>query len=156
MIIFCDAEFQDAVIKAFPDVTVLSYAATMKQCQSQLINVAPHPGREATILFKGRDTFSDNLEVNDHLNLSQDNPLIGPADLDVGPRFPDMSSVYEARQGILVVFGEDVDLKSFDEPYVSVTGGVWEAIALKHRGYKINGWIVSDIEKWISDNSIIN
>ena len=156
MIVFCDAEFLNTLTRAFPDVTVLPYSTIMEHCQSQLEDISTQPGHDAVILFKGRGTGLDNQEVSDHLNLSRDNPLIGPANLDVGPRFPDMSSVYEGQNGALVVFGEDEDLRSFDEPFVSVTGGVWEAIALKHRRFRINGWIIADIEKWISETSIFN
>jgi purine-nucleoside phosphorylase len=68
--------------------------------------------------------------VNDHINLMGDNPLIGPNDDSLGPRFPDMSEPYSRA---LIELGETVALQRRIKVYrgvaVAVTGPNLETAA---------------------------
>jgi purine-nucleoside phosphorylase len=44
----------------------------------------------------------DLVRITDHLNLSGVNPLVGPNDDRIGPRFPDLTAAYDERLGALL------------------------------------------------------
>lgn len=72
----------------------------------------------------------DLVLIADHINLLGDNPLIGPNDDALGPRFPDMSAAYDrglrelARQA-----ARDLKLVLREGIYVAVTGPNLETAA---------------------------
>ena len=65
----------------------------------------------------------DLMAIEDHINLQQDNPLLGRNDEDMGPRFPDMSEPYKR-----VLIDKALDIASANNiichkgVYVAVTG----------------------------------
>jgi purine-nucleoside phosphorylase len=63
----------------------------------------------------------DIMIMTDHINLLGDNPLIGPNDDELGPRFPDMSEPYTRA---LVELAEDVAIKE----RIKVQRGIYVAV----------------------------
>ncbi len=65
----------------------------------------------------------DVMVISDHINLLGDNPLIGPNDDSLGPRFPDMSEPYSKR---LISIAEkaalDLKIKIQKGIYVAMQG----------------------------------
>lgn len=72
----------------------------------------------------------DVMLINDHINFLGDNPLIGPNDSELGPRFPDMSQPYTER---LIETAETVALdnaiKLHEGVYLAVSGPTMETKA---------------------------
>lgn len=72
----------------------------------------------------------DLVIINDHINLSGRNPLVGPNIAELGPRFPDMGNAYdkELREVLFnVAKTHHVDLKT--GVYCSVLGPTYETPA---------------------------
>ena len=65
----------------------------------------------------------DIMVITDHINLQGDNPLVGPNDEELGPRFPDMSEPYTCR---LIDLAEqtasNINLKLQHGVFVAVQG----------------------------------
>lgn len=65
----------------------------------------------------------DLMIMDDHINLLGDNPLIGPNEDKLGPRFPDMSEPYSRRLiGIAEEVAMDLRIKVQRGTYVAVAG----------------------------------
>lgn len=65
----------------------------------------------------------DLMLITDHINLLGDNPLVGPNDAALGPRFPDLSEAYDRDLCALardVAAGAGITLR--EGVYVAVTG----------------------------------
>ena len=70
------------------------------------------------------------MVIDDHVNLTGCNPLIGPNDDRFGPRFPDMSSVYSTRlRTIADEAGEASHLTLVHVTYAAVAGPSYETPA---------------------------
>lgn len=72
----------------------------------------------------------DFMVLTDHLNLTGRNPLMGPNDPELGPRFPDMSQPYDHELRRLVVAGfRKVDATLHEGVYVGLLGPSYETPA---------------------------
>jgi purine-nucleoside phosphorylase len=84
----------------------------------------------------------DIVLVTDHINLMGDNPLIGPNDDTLGPRFPDMSEPYDCS---LIALSERIAL---DERLVARKGvfvGVAGPSLETASEYRFLRWIGADV-----------
>ncbi len=65
----------------------------------------------------------DLMLIADHINLLGDNPLIGPNDESLGPRFPDMSAPFDPElRKIARLVAQDLKITLREGVYVAVTG----------------------------------
>ena len=68
-------------------------------------------------------TPGDLMLISDHINLLGDNPLIGPNDESIGPRFPDLSTPYDpALRSLARDVARDLRIVMHEGVYVAVTG----------------------------------
>ena len=81
----------------------------------------------------------DLMLITDHINLVGKNPLIGPNDERFGPRFPDMSEVYDrALQAFARSTAEDLGIPLREGVYAFVSGPCFETAA-EIRAYRTLG-----------------
>ena len=74
--------------------------------------------------------LGDLMLLTDHLNLTGTNPLIGPNDEHLGPRFPDMSQVYDrALRGLAEEAGRAAGTPLRTGVYAGVLGPSFETPA---------------------------
>jgi len=77
--------------------------------------------------------------IGDHINLQGGNPLVGPNDDSLGPRFPDMSEAYSTRLRDLAIRAAALEGEKLDEGvYLAVSGPSFETPA-EIRAYRTMG-----------------
>jgi purine-nucleoside phosphorylase len=83
-------------------------------------------------------TVGDLMLIDDHINLMGTNPLIGANDDSLGPRFPDMSCVYDmGLRELAMNISAELDIKMQRGVYTAVTGPVYETPAEYRYLYRI-------------------
>ncbi len=84
-------------------------------------------------------TPGDLMLIEDHLNFTGNNPLMGPNFEEFGPRFPDMSRVYNRDlMALAVKIGEEENIPLKKGVYAIYTGPSYETPA-EIRAYRILG-----------------
>lgn len=72
----------------------------------------------------------DIMLINDHINMLGDNPLIGPNDDELGPRFPDMSQPYtESLLELAETVALDNGIRMHQGVYLALSGPMLETKA---------------------------
>ena len=70
------------------------------------------------------------MVIDDHINLTGGNPLVGPNDERFGPRFPDMTEIYSSRlRGMADRAGAAIDLRLSHGVYAGLVGPSYETPA---------------------------
>jgi purine-nucleoside phosphorylase len=70
------------------------------------------------------------MAIDDHINLSGANPLVGPNDERLGPRFPDMSEVYSRRlRGLADQAARELNVPLSHGVYAALLGPSYETPA---------------------------
>jgi purine-nucleoside phosphorylase len=68
--------------------------------------------------------------ITDHINLQGQNPLTGPNDASLGPRFPDMTEAYSVRaRSIAKALGADLGVDLREGVYAALPGPSYETPA---------------------------
>jgi purine-nucleoside phosphorylase len=68
--------------------------------------------------------------ISDHINLQGSNPLVGPNDDSLGPRFPDMSEAYAARyRQIARQAAQELEIELSEGVYAALLGPSYETPA---------------------------
>ena len=140
---------------------------------ARAVNVLPRTlkalGCEILILTNAAGSLRPEIEpgaialIEDHINLLGQNPLVGPNDAATGPRFPDMSEVYDGelrararrvaqrlgvplRAGVYLAtlgpsFETPAEIRAFRALGADLVGmsTVPEAISARHAGLKVLG-----------------
>lgn len=72
----------------------------------------------------------DLMVIGDHINFMGANPLVGPNIQELGPRFPDMSAVYDPEMRLLALdILNEMGLPAHEGVYAAMSGPVYETPA---------------------------
>ena len=85
----------------------------------------------------------DLMLIRDHINLLWGNPLVGPNDPELGPRFPDMTDAYSPRlRAIVRRIAANEGITLHEGVYVANIGPTYETPAETMMAYRLGGDLV--------------
>ncbi len=100
------------------------------------VRVLASLGVRALVLTNAAGGINQNLHqgglvlISDHINLQGSNPLIGPNDDRLGPRFPDMTEAYDRRfRELARAAAGELKLELQEGVYAALTGPSYETPA---------------------------
>lgn len=83
--------------------------------------------------------IGDIMLINDHINMFPSNPLMGPNDDKLGPRFPDMSEPYDLQLiSKMESIADKLNIRVKKGVYVGVSGPCFETPS-EYRAFRIMG-----------------
>lgn len=93
-------------------------------------------GCKTLVLTNAAGGIRDDLEpgdlvlMRDHINMQGQNPLTGPNDERLGPRFPDMSDAYDSElRGVALAAARELDIPLAEGVYAALLGPSYETPA---------------------------
>ncbi|OIO65140.1 MAG: hypothetical protein AUJ47_03080 [Candidatus Marinimicrobia bacterium CG1_02_48_14] len=148
LVIVTDEIFRADLARWLPEALVFSFGSTPEEVRKNVVSWREQGYQNFLLLYNPVETPTENLIVTDHINLTHENPLIGPQEAILGSRFPDMSAVYAeaSSNGAIVTMGSSKAFSTFREKTWPVHAGIYEAIALKASGATVRGRVVSKLE----------
>ena len=112
------------------------YEGHTPQSISQIIKTFKLLGIQKLIVTNAAGSLTKQIPagsimlITDHINLSFNNPLIGPNDDTLGPRFPDMSNAYDkTMQNIAIQTAAELNIELKQGVYLMVSGPNFETAA---------------------------
>lgn len=112
------------------------YEGHSPQTISQILKMFKLLGIKTLIVTNAAGSLNPKLTpgsvmlITDHINFSFTNPLIGPNDDRLGPRFPDMSNAYDKNlQNLARQIAAQMGLSLHDGVYLMVSGPNFETAA---------------------------
>lgn len=112
------------------------YEGHSPQIISQIIKSFKLIGIDKLIVTNAAGSLTSSIPagsimmITDHINLSFSNPLIGPNDNNIGPRFPDMSTAYTPEfQQLARKIALDLNIPLKEGVYLMVSGPNFETSA---------------------------
>lgn len=85
----------------------------------------------------------DLVTIRDHINLAARNPLVGPNDERLGPRFPDLSDVYRSSlRKVIAEVAHSLDMPYHEGVYAWMLGPSYETPAEIHMARQLGAALV--------------